>query len=338
MTTLSLPARALPAREGPTQERPGARPGRDPLELRVDDVRDAAPGIRSLTLVSPDGSALPGHPPGSHLVLHCGERRNAYSLTGSGVAPRSYAISVLLRPDGAGGSRWVHGLQVGDRVLADRPRSAFAPAATARHHLLVAGGIGVTPLLSHARAAVRWRRSFTLLYGYRPGAGAHLPELRELCGPRLEEHPDVEGFLPRVEAALLSAPLGTHLYVCGPAPLLEFVLDRADRSGWPEDRVHTERFSAAALDPGNPFDVRLARSGRRVAVPSGVSLLEALEGAGVAVPNLCRQGVCGECRVSVLSGSPLHRDLFLGEEEKAAADSVMCCVSRSTGPSLELDL
>ncbi|MGY1636142.1 PDR/VanB family oxidoreductase [Geodermatophilus sp. SYSU D00742] len=328
MTAVALPARA-PA---------GAPARRGPLELRVAAVRAAAAGIRSVTLVAGDGSALPGYPPGSHLVLACGERRNAYSLTGSGVAPEEYTISVLLCPDGTGGSRWVHQLQVGDAVAADPPRSAFPPVATARHHLLVAGGIGVTPMLSHARAAVRWRRSFTLLYGYRPGAGAHLAELRELAGPRLEEHPDVATFLPRIESALGSAPLGTHLYVCGPTPLLDFVLERAERLGWPEDRVHTERFSAAALDPGDPFDVRLARSGRRIAVPSGVSLLEALERGGVPVPNLCRQGVCGECRVPVLAGRPLHRDLFLSEEEKAAADSVMCCVSRSTGPSLELDL
>jgi ferredoxin-NADP reductase len=232
----------------------------------------------------------------------------------------------------------VHELEVGDVVSADRPRSAFAPVASARHHLLVAGGIGITPMLAHARDAVRWRRDFTLLYGYRPGAGAHLAELRALCGARLEEHPDVEVFLARIDAALGAAPLGTHLYVCGPPPLMDAVVERAAALGWPDERVHTERFSAAALDPGSPFEARLARSGRRVPVPSGVSLLEALEAEGVPVPNLCRQGVCGECRVPVLAGRPVHRDLFLSEEEKAAADSVMCCVSRATGPHLELDL
>jgi ferredoxin-NADP reductase len=308
------------------------------LHLRVHEVAEAAAGIRSVTFVAADGGPLPGHPPGSHLVLSCGDRRNAYSLTGSGLAPESYTVSVLLLPEGQGGSRWVHQLQEGDLVVADRPRSAFAPVATARHHLLIAGGIGITPMLSHARAAVRWRRDFTLLYGYRPGAGAHLAELRELCGPRLEEHPDVAVFLTRITEALTSAPLGTHLYVCGPARLLDSVLDSADRLGWPAERVHTERFSAAALDPGEPFEVFLARSGRRIHVPSGVSLLEALERNGVPVPNLCRQGVCGECRVPVRAGRPVHRDLFLGDAEKLAGDSVMCCVSRSAGPSLELDL
>ncbi|MGY2080106.1 PDR/VanB family oxidoreductase [Modestobacter sp. SYSU DS0657] len=322
-----------------TLARPAQAPaGRAPLRLRVAELHAVATDIRSVVLVAADGSPLPGYPPGSHLVLACGERRNAYSLTGDGVSPDSYPISVLRCPDGNGGSRWIHELAVGDEVEAEPPRSAFPPVTTARRHLLVAGGIGITPMLSHARAAVRWRREFTLLYGHRPGAGAHLRELRELCGPRLEEHRSAAAFRPGIEAALTTAPLGTHLYACGPAALLDFVVERAAQLGWPEDRVHTERFSAAALDPGEPFEVALSRSGRRVAVPSGVSLLDALERAGVTVPNLCRQGVCGECRVPVRAGRPLHRDLFLTPEEKAAADSVMCCVSRSTGPSLELDL
>ena len=328
MTTLALSPTA-PA---------GARDFRRPLRLRVVDVRPAAAGIRSVTFVDADGHPLPGHPAGSHLVLTCGERRNAYSITSPGSAPESYTISVLLVPTGRGGSQWVHRLQVGDVVGAARPRSAFAPVATARHHLLIAGGIGITPMLAHAREAVRWGRDFTLLYGYRPGAGAHLPELRELCGTRLEEHPVVDDLLRRIDAALSSAPLGTHLYACGPAPLLDTVLDRAERLGWPPERVHTERFAAAALDPGEPFEVSLARSGRRVPVPSGVSLLEALEADGVPVPSMCRQGVCGECRVPVLAGRPAHRDLFLTPEERAAGDSLMCCVSRSTDPLLELDL
>jgi ferredoxin len=108
--------------------------------------------------------------------------------------------------------------------------------------------------------------------------------------------------------------------------------------GWPAQRIHVERFSTAALDPGEPFTARLARSGREVLVESGVSLLEALQGSSVEVPYLCRQGVCGECRVPVTAGRPRHRDLFLTDEERDAGDSIMCCVSRSRDPVLELDL
>lgn len=308
------------------------------LRLRVTATKEEAHGIRSLVLAAADAGQLPGYPPGSHLVLACGERRNAYSLTGVGLSPDTYTISVLRCPEGKGGSRWVHQLAVGDEVVADPPRSAFAPVSTARHHLLVAGGIGITPLLSHARAALRWGRSFRLLYGYRPGAGAHLVELRQLCGGRLEEFDETNSFIARLEAVLASSPIGTHLYACGPAAMLETVTRQADGLGWPAARVHLERFSSPALTPGDPFEAVLARSGRRVPVPAGVSLLDALEGSGLAIPNLCRQGVCGECRVGVVSGRPQHRDLFLSSEEKAAADSVMCCVSRSDDPYLELDL
>ncbi|MGK5113892.1 MULTISPECIES: PDR/VanB family oxidoreductase [unclassified Geodermatophilus] len=318
--------------------RPSAGVAADGLLLEVAGVADAAPGVRSVALRRPDGGLLPGHPPGSHLVLACGERRNAYSLTGDGAPTDEYRISVLLCPDGAGGSAFVHRLRPGDPVLTSRPRSAFAPVSTARHHLLVAGGIGITPMLSHARAAVRWGRSFRLLYGHRPGAGAHLAELRELCGERLEAHDSTPAMLDALTSALASQPVGTHVYVCGPPPLIAAVEETAAALGWPEQRVHAERFAAADLDPGAPFTARLARSGMSVPVPAGVSLLSALEGAGVAVPSMCRQGVCGECRLPVRSGRPLHRDLYLSETERAAGDAVMACVSRCADDDLELDL
>ena len=319
--------------------RPGPASGQwSELLLEVAAVTDAAPGIRALTLRDPGGSLLPGHAPGSHVVLSCGERRNAYSLTGDGAPSPECRISVLLCPDGAGGSAFVHSLAVGDLVSVSRPRSAFAPVATARHHVLVAGGIGITPMLSHARAAVRWGRSFELLYGHRPGAGAHREELAALCGERLAVHESTPAMLEAVRAALADRPIGTHVYVCGPAPLIDFVERTAEELGWPPERVHAERFSAADLDPGESFTARLVRSGAEVSVPSGVSLLAALEAAGVAVPNMCRQGVCGECRVPVVAGRPLHRDLYLSEAERTAGDAVMCWVSRSLDDELELDL
>jgi ferredoxin-NADP reductase len=308
------------------------------LLLEVSAVAEAAPGIRTLTLRRPDGGSLPGYPPGSHVVLDCGGRRNAYSLTGDGSPAAEYRVSVLLCPEGAGGSALVHGLRPRDRIRATGPRSAFPPVSTARHSVLVAGGIGITPMLSHARAAVRWGRSVELLYGHRPGAGAHLAELRALFGDRLAEHEDTAALLDAVRAALADRPLGTHVFVCGPPPLIAFVEQTAAALGWPAERVHAERFSAADLDPGKPFVARLARSGGRVPVPAGTSLLAALEAAGVAVPSMCRQGVCGECRLPVTAGRPLHRDLVLSEPERAAGDAVMACVSRCADDELELDL
>lgn len=299
--------------------------------LVVAGLVDSGP-VRTLTLVAPDGAPLPGYVPGSHVVVECGGRANAYSLLGDGVAPREYRLSVLHRPDGVGGSRWLHERQVGDRLQVSAPRSAFPPVAAATQHLLIAGGIGVTPLLSHARAAERWGRPYTLLYRYR--SGAHLSELRQLCGPRLVELTERAGFARALSAALTRQPLGAHLYVCGPAGFTESVLAAAADAGWPAVRLHAERFSADVLDAGRPFRVRVGD--QAYDVPSGVSLLETLERAGHTVPFRCRQGVCGECVLDVVSGHVEHRDLYLSEAEKAAGNQMLPCVSRAADDHVEV--
>jgi ferredoxin-NADP reductase len=300
-------------------------------ELVVEDVVDSG-AVRTLTLAAPDGASLPGYVPGSHVVVDCGGRANAYSLLGDGVAPREYRLSVLHRPDGVGGSRWLHERHVGDRLQVSPPRSAFPPVAAATHHLLIAGGIGVTPLLSHARAAERWGRPYTFLYRYR--SGAHLAELRELCGQRLVELTDRAGFARTLSTALTGQPLGTHLYVCGPASFTQSVLTAAADAGWPAVRLHAERFSADVLAAGRPFRVQVGD--REYHVPSGVSLLETLERSGHTVPFRCRQGVCGECVLDVVSGRVEHRDLYLSEQEKAAGNQMLPCVSRAADDYVEV--
>lgn len=310
------------------------------LELVVTALDDPVPGVRSVTFSAADGSdVLPTYVPGSHLVVECGGRANAYSLTGDAVCPSTYSISVLRLDDGAGGSRWIHDeLSVGDVVGARLPRSAFAPASKATRHLLVAGGIGVTPILSHVRAAEQWGREVQVLYAHREGRGAHVEELRDLAGDRLEAFTDQAGFVARLVTVLAEQPLGTHLYVCGPAAMMDHVLATAADLGWPQSRLHAERFGIDVLEPGDPFTVTLTESATKLDVPSGTSLLEALLAAGHDVPNLCRQGVCGECRIPVVGGTPLHRDLYLSDDEKKAADALMCCVSRADGPTLEVAL
>lgn len=308
------------------------------LDLVVSGVSEVAAGVREVVLVRADGGVLPAHPAGSHVVVECGGVRNAYSLTSPGARPREYRIAVLLRADGSGGSRFVHGLAPGDRVRVSSPRSAFGPVATARRHLLVAAGIGVTPLLAHARAAVRWGRDVRMLYVHRPGGGAYAGELEQLLSERLVRTTDRDVFGAHLDAALRGQPLGTHLYVCGPGAVLDRVVTDAAALGWPPQRVHLERFVPAELDPGRRFVVRLARAGRDVVVEPGVSLLDALRRADVAVPSMCRQGVCGECRVPVLAGQPLHRDEYLSAAERRAGRTVLCCVSRAETDTLELDV
>ncbi|REE04175.1 PDR/VanB family oxidoreductase [Citricoccus muralis] len=317
-------------------------PLRRGLELVVREVRTESLGVCSVVLERESRGPLPEYVPGSHVLVECaaptGTTVNAYSLTGSGNSPVDYAISVQFRAGGTGGSAFIHGLVPGDRVQVSLPRNGFAPTATATHHVLVAGGIGITPVLSHAEAAVRWGRPFTVLFGYRDGSAPHLERMRRLCGERLVECVGREALARQLTESLRRQPMGTHLYVCGSGSLTDATLQTARDFGWPEGRLHHEVFDTVALDPGEPFTVRLARSGGELPVPSGVSLLEALEVEGIGVPNLCRQGVCGECRLSVTAGTPVHRDSFLSPAEKSSNTCLMPCVSRSEGPILEVDL
>jgi len=328
-----------------------------PRRLMVVEVRDLTPEVRHVVLVDPHGTALTPHEPGAHLVVTTTPgglaggttKRNAYSLTGDGVVPRQYAISVLRKDaptgsgDESGGSVWMHGLGVGDVIEVEGPRSSFAPRHDQRHCLLVAGGIGVTPVLSHARAAARWGGSVEVLYSYRPGHAAHLDDLRALAetpGVSLREAVTVDETLALLRDRLADQPLGTHAYACGPPALLEAYLVAGRAVGWIDERLHLERFSAPALDPGSPFSALIVSSGRRVDVAPGTSLLAALHDAGVVVPSLCRQGVCGECVVPVRSGELEHRDLVLSDVERRAGDRMLSCVSRGarSGALIEVDL
>jgi len=304
------------------------------LTLEVVAVDDHVPGIRTLTLARPDRSVLPSFTPGSHLVIQCAGGANAYSLTGDTTAPREYMVSVLECPQGRGGSRWIHQtLAVGDTVEAHLPRSAFAPVLRARRHLFVAAGIGITPMVSHLRSARRWGRDVRLLYIHRQGRDAYVDEIRKLT-----DHATIvtgrAAFQSELTTALACQPFGTHVYICGPSQFIDDVVATATASGWPPSRIHVEHFGGE-LAPGDPFEVELSSTGDVFTVEAGVSLLELLTSRGYAVPSLCHQGVCGECRLPVRSGTVLHRDLYLTEDERR--DSMMACVSRASG-RVELDL
>jgi len=308
------------------------------LKLTVAAVDDSIENVRTLTLTHVDGAPLPSFTPGSHIVVECeapGRPTNAYSLTGDGIAPDAYVISVLRRADeitsGPSGSQWIHDeLAVGDTLIARPPRSAFAPVLRARRHLLVAAGIGITPMVSHLRSAKLWGRETRLYYIHRPGRAAYVDTIRELTD-HASIHTERAQFATDVSVALADQPMGTHLYVCGPAGFIEFVSATAAALGWPASRIHIEHFGSEALDPGEPFSVRVRSTGEEFPVEPGVSLLEALERRGFDIPNLCRRGVCGECRIPVSGSVITHRDLYLTEDDKVAGDSLMACVSRADG-------
>ena len=310
------------------------------MTLIVTAIDRPTPDIRTFHLAAVDGAALPAFVAGSHLVVHTPSGANAYSLTGDGTHPTSYSISVLRIEDGTGGSRWLHSdVAVGDGLVVTPPRSAFAPIARARKHLLVAGGIGVTPIVSHLRAARRWAREVQVLYTFREGHGAHVADIEGLAGADAEYYTSRADFSARLATTLAEQPLGTHLYVCGPATMIDHVVDAAHAAGWPDSRIHFERFGIDALDAGEDFRVEATVSNKSIDVPSGTSMLEALETNGISVPFRCRQGVCGECMIPLNAGDAIHRDLYLTDTEKSAGESIMPCVSRAgAGCTLEVPL
>ncbi|MFR0692733.1 PDR/VanB family oxidoreductase [Enterobacterales bacterium AE_CKDN230030158-1A_HGKHYDSX7] len=304
------------------------------VDVRVSAVRVVTPVIREFTFEAIDG-ALPGFSAGSHVqVCLPNGLRNAYSLLGDPAAPERYRIAVRRQEGSRGGSRYLHEqVQVGDALRLGIPANLFALQADARRHILIAGGIGITPFLAHCHELLSRGAEFELHYAYRAGlSDAYLAELRSLLGERLHEYDSALRPLD-LNSVLRQRPLGSHVYACGPQRLLLALREQAATLGWSDSRVHWEAF--AAPEPGQPFRVELARSGRQLSVGAEQSLLEALEGAGLEIPNLCRGGVCGQCQTRYLRGEVEHRDHFLDARERG--DSLMPCVSRGCGPIL-LDL
>ncbi|HEY0285417.1 MAG TPA: PDR/VanB family oxidoreductase [Pseudomonas sp.] len=307
------------------------------LQVRVSDARMLTPVVREFTLTAENG-ALPGFSSGSHVQVHLplGERslRNAYSLTGDPADTSQYRIAVRLQDASRGGSRYLHQqVAIGDILSISPPANLFAPHSTARLHILIAAGIGITPFMAYISALEKSQANVELHYLYRPGlTDAYVTQLQQRLGARFHGYP--AGSHVDLTTILSDRPLGSHVYTCGPQRLLDDVCQHATRLGWPSSRVHWETFSAA--QPGQPFELTLARSGQRIQVSAEQSLLEALESAGLQVPNLCRGGVCGQCATRHLQGDIEHRDNFLSPAEQA--EYLMPCVSRGCGSSVLLDL
>lgn len=323
------------------------------LQLRVAEAVPLNPLIRLLRLRAGDGGVLPGYRAGAHLRVQValpggGRDWRHYSLVdlvaapGAGDAPTEYVIAVRREDPGRGGSRYLHEqVQAGDTLAVEPPKNDFPLREHAGCAVLVAGGIGITPLASIAAACVAQRRPVRLHYAGRSrGLMAFVPELQALLGDALQLHVDAEAGAPLdVDALLGACGADDRLYVCGPAPLLAAVLARAEARGWPRERVHFEVFAAPpAQAADHAFELVLARSGRRLTVPAGRSILDCLVDAGADPMFDCRRGECGVCAVPVIEGEIDHRDHVLSESERAAGQVIQVCVSRCSGPRLVLDL
>ncbi|QOF80584.1 PDR/VanB family oxidoreductase [Variovorax sp. 38R] len=242
-------------------------------------------------------------------------------------------------PQGAGGSTWMHALQPGAALTAHAPRNDFALHAGSTPPLLLAGGIGITPLLCMARSLAAEARPFEFVYATRcEEATAYLHEVRALGGTVVHDGGDPARGLDL--RALLAAPVpGRHLHVCGPRGMVQAVIDTARALGWPDDHVHFELFAGAIEQAGDaPFEVRTLRSGKTLTVAPHQSLLDVLIAAGLDPLYDCRQGDCGVCVVDVIEGVPDHRDHNLSPREKADGKTLCTCVSRAKTPHLVLDI
>ncbi|MCX4098482.1 PDR/VanB family oxidoreductase [Nocardia sp. alder85J] len=309
--------------------------------MRVVAKTVVARDVVAVRLAEPDGGPVPAWTPGAHLdlVLDAGLIRQ-YSLCGDPADDRELTVAVLREAAGRGGSIRVHDkLEEGDLVEVGGPRNNFA-LVDAPGYLFVAGGIGITPLLPMIGAAAAAGRPWRLLYGGRTRASvAFAGDLAAAHPDRVAIHPrDGHGLLD-LEAALAAAAPGTAVYCCGPEPLLQAI--EAAVRGHAGLTLHVERFApkaVAATTADGEFEVESARSGTVVTVPASASILDALEAAGVRTEYSCREGTCGTCEVAVLAGVPDHRDSVLTEEEQAAGDVMMPCVSRCLGARLVLDL
>ena len=318
------------------------------IPMRVAHAADASTSVKMYELVRGDGTALPPFTPGAHIDLHLGNgMRRSYSLLNDPTETHRYLIGVRRDDGGRGGSVHIHrSLQVGDEVHVDAPRNNFTLDEAAKHTLLLAGGIGITPLLSMAHRLTALKKSWQLVY-----CGRNLAQLAFVEEARAMAQSAQADFRLHLDGAPDSTPLDiyalmqqlpphAHAYCCGPAGMLSAF--RECEPLRPAGTLHWEYFAAAPTDgeqkTTGDFELRLAKSQKQFTVAANQSILDLLLDHGVELEYGCMEGVCGACRTGVLEGRPDHRDFVLSPQERAANNSIMPCCSRSLSPCLVLDL
>lgn len=303
------------------------------MKLRVAVARLVTDDTLLLRLVHSSRPQLPAWTAGAHvdLLLPDGKVRQ-YSLCGDPADRGGYTIAVKREEAGRGGSAWIHeNLVEGALANISAPRNNFALAEGASHHLLIAGGIGVTPILAMARELETAGTSFSVHYCARSAPVAPLlEELRAVCGERLSCWLSEDG--RRFTPAALGPPQdGDHLYVCGPLGLIDALTTHALASGWLPEQIHAEKFQALRDEDFVPedFEVELSSTGQRLHVPASSTLLSVLQAHGVPMRTSCETGICGSCICDYAAGEVIHRDAVLQLAERS--HRIVPCVSRARG-------
>ena len=315
------------------------------VQVRVKRISFEAESINSYELVRPDGGVLAPFSAGSHIDIHLPDGMiRSYSLVNDQTERHRYVIAVNNDAASRGGSKHIHeSMRVGDVITISHPRNNFSLQENADHSVLIAGGIGITPLLSMIRRLESLGRSWELFYATRTQLTAafldDLKTVRSDADQKVHLNFDQEPSARMIDIAAIvqQASSDAHLYCCGPVAMIEAF--KAATAGRPAAQVHVEYFKAKekpASEGG--FEVKLARSGQTIAVQAGQTILDALLEAGISANYACAEGVCGTCETRVIEGVPDHRDLFLSKEEQQANKTIMICCSGSKSGLLVLDI
>ena len=313
-----------------------------PLRVQVLRKWATAEGVVGLELES-IGEPLPTHQPGAHIDVHLPNGLvRQYSLTNTPGEGSLYRIGVKLEPDSRGGSACLHEtVKEGDVLAISEPRNNFPLRRDTVKTILIAGGIGVTPLLAMAQTLRSNKLDYELHYFAQTDGHLAFPEVLHELGDAVVLH---LGLSPDETSHALTVLLAgyegaMHIYVCGPGPMLEATRRIASEADWPDEAVHFEYFqNTIEIDSSSSFEVSLARSALTLEVPSGKTILEVLHDNGIALISSCEQGACGTCEVAVIEGEPEHQDVYLNDSEKLAGQRIMTCVSRAKSSRLVLDI
>lgn len=314
------------------------------LNLRLVERRQETPSVVVFELEDVRGKPLPPFSAGAHIDIRLeGGLTRQYSLCNPPCETHRYVIAVQLAEPSRGGSRQIHEeFWPGQVVEASVPRNHFELAHGAPHSLLIAGGIGITPILCMAERLSAAGSSFALLYCFRGLENAAFADrlAASAFSGRVRLHDSAaEGRLD-LDTVLGGQPRDTHVYICGPAGLNDAVFDVARARGWPDNQLHREYFAAAEIDTSadKPFDVVVASTGDRIHVPANKSVVDALAEHGIVIPTSCGEGTCGTCLTRVLEGDIEHRDVLLSDEERRRGEHFTPCCSRACGEEIVLDL
>ncbi len=330
----------------PTAETPVAIPTAPPrperLRVRIERKWATAEKIAAFDLVEADGGNLPTFLPGDHIDLHLPNGLiRQYSITNGPGETAHYRIGVKRDPASTGGSAYLHDrAKTGDVLKISAPRNRFALRRNVPSTILIAGGIGITPILAMAQALDRAGLDVAVHSFVSSEGEVAFRDVLDRLGPVVHRYVglDPDGTAGVLKHVLTSPDPGVQVAACGPPPMLDAIQTIADAAGWDEDAVSFEYFQAGDIDRSSSFTVELARSARTVKVTAGTSVLDAIRAEGLDLDSSCERGACGTCALPVLDGEVDHHDVFLSPAERAAGATILTCVSRAASNRLVLDL